>query len=67
VLDPDDGDLLLARLVDEAADVGDHRIALVSFLDDALLHIDDEQCGVRPILKCGHRFPLLTLAVSRTV
>jgi hypothetical protein len=22
---------------------------------------DDEECGVRPILQCGHRLPFLTL------
>jgi hypothetical protein len=41
-------------LLDEAADVGDDRIALVGPLDDAVLHVDDQECGVRPVLECGH-------------
>jgi hypothetical protein len=35
VLDPDNGDLFLSRLLDKAADVGDDRVALVRPLDDA--------------------------------
>ncbi len=42
VLDPDDGDPFAPRLVDEAADVCDDRVTLVSSLDDAVLHVDDE-------------------------
>jgi hypothetical protein len=53
---------LFPRLLDKAADVRDDRVALRSPLDDAVLHIDDEECGVRPVLECGHGLPLLTLA-----
>jgi hypothetical protein len=60
VLDPDDGDPFPPRLLDKAADVCDHRVALVSPLDDAVLHVDDEERGVRPVLECGHGLPLLT-------
>jgi hypothetical protein len=54
VLDPDNGDLFPPRLVDKAADVRDDRVALVRSLDDAILHVDDQERGVRPILECGH-------------
>src|SRR6476659_3556027 len=54
VLDPDDGDLLPASLLDEAADVCDDCVSLVRALDDAVLNVDDEEGGVRPILECGH-------------
>jgi hypothetical protein len=60
VLDPDDVDLFPARLVHQAADVRDDRIALVISVDDALLHVDDEQSGVWPVLECGHGLPLRT-------
>ena len=43
-----------ARLVDEAADVGDDRVAFVRPRHDPVLHVDDEECGVRPVLQCGH-------------
>jgi hypothetical protein len=33
----------------------------VSPLDGAVLNVDDEECGVRPILEGGHGLPLLTL------
>ena len=65
MLDPDDGDLLPPRLLDEAADVRDDRVALVRPLDDAVLHVDDEECGVRPVLECGHGFPFAGVYVSR--
>jgi hypothetical protein len=28
---------------------------------DAVLHVDNDKCGVRPVLECGQRSPLLTL------
>jgi hypothetical protein len=59
VLDPDDGDPFPARLLDQAADVGDDRVTLVSPPDNAVLHVDDEERGVRPVLQCGHGLPLL--------
>src|SRR5205823_7799681 len=60
VLDPDDGDPFPARLLDKADDVRDDRVALVSPLECAVLHVDDEECGVRPVLECGHGLPLFT-------
>jgi len=57
VLDPDDGDPFAPRLLDQAADVRDDRVALVSAVDDACLHVDDEERGVRPVLDCGHGLP----------
>jgi hypothetical protein len=59
VLDPDNGDPFPPRLLDKAADVRDNGVALVRPLDDAVLHVDDQECGVRPVLKCGHRLPFL--------
>src|SRR5207247_8229545 len=61
VLDPDNGDPLPPRLFDQGADVRDDSVALGSPLDDAVLHVDDEECGVRPVLECGHGLPFLTL------
>jgi len=58
VLDPDDGDPFPPRLFDKAADVRDDRVALVRPRDDAVLHVDDEERGVRPIRECGHRLRL---------
>src|SRR5205823_6712793 len=66
VLDPDDGDAFLPRLLDEAADVCDDRVALGSPLDDAVLHVDDEECGVRPVLECGHGLPFLAHAFGNS-
>jgi hypothetical protein len=54
VLDPDDGDLLATRLLDEARDVREDRVALVGALDDARLYVDDEQRGVRPVRERRH-------------
>jgi hypothetical protein len=54
VLDPDDGDLLPARLVDQGAYIRDDRVALVIPADDAVLDVDDDECRVRPILERGH-------------
>src|SRR5262249_60876068 len=45
-------------LLHEAANVRNDRIALVIALDDTFLHVDDEECGVRPVLECGHGLPL---------
>ena len=33
----------------------------MSPLDDAVLHVDDEECGIWPVLECGHGLTLLTL------
>src|SRR3989442_10713767 len=69
VLTPETGTPSPPRLLDKAADVRDDRVALGSPLDDAVLHVDDEECGVRPVLECGHGLPLLTLGscVPRTI
>ena len=56
VLDPDHRDPFPPGPIDEAADVGDHRVALVSTLDDAFLHVDDEERGVRSVFERGHVF-----------
>jgi hypothetical protein len=61
VLDPDNGYPFLPRLLDKVADVRDDRVALGSSFDDAVLHVDDEECGVRPVLECGHGLPFLKL------
>jgi hypothetical protein len=58
MLDPDNGDPFPPRLLDEAADVGDNLVALHCSLDDAVLHVDDEEGGVRPVLESAHGFPL---------
>jgi hypothetical protein len=57
VLDPDDGDLLPPGLLDEAADVRDDRVSLVRALEGAVLHVDDEDRGVRSVIECGHGPP----------
>src|SRR5207247_3850492 len=61
VLDPANGAPFPPRLVDKAADVRDDRVALGSPLDDAVLYVDDEECGVRSVLECGHGLSFLTL------
>jgi hypothetical protein len=66
MLDPDDGNLFLPRLLDQAADVRDDRVALVSTRDDAVLYVDDEECGARPVLECGHGLPLTRMRDKRT-
>jgi len=71
VLDPDDGDIFLPRLVDQAADVPDDRVALVRALDHAVLHVDDEECGVRTVIECAHGppwsvRPMISIRVAKT-
>src|SRR3989442_4909189 len=66
VLTPETGTPSPPRLLDKAADVRDDGVALGSPLDDAVLHVDDEECGIRAVLKCGHGLPLLTLAPVST-
>src|SRR5271165_1552562 len=67
VLDPDHRDLFTARLVDQSADVGHDLVAPVGAGDDAVLHVDDEQCGLRAVLECGHGLPRSRWASSSTV
>lgn len=64
MLDPDNGCPFPPCLLNKVADVRDDRVALVRPLDDAVLHVNDDECGVRPVLECGHGLPLLTLGSS---
>jgi hypothetical protein len=54
VLDPNDRYLLPSSSVDQRGDVGDDRVDLVVPPDDVVLQVDDETCGVRSVLQCGH-------------
>jgi hypothetical protein len=54
VLDPDHRDPCPPCLLDEAGDVRNDRVALVGFRDHSVLHVDDEEGGVRPIREGGH-------------
>ena len=58
VLDPDDIHAGRARLLDQAGDVGDHVVAVVGLTHHAVLHVDDEQGGVRTVLERRHRLML---------
>jgi hypothetical protein len=60
MLNPDHGDPFSPRLLDQVADVRDDRVAFVSPADDAVLYVDDEERGIRPVLECGHGLPLTT-------
>ena len=44
------------RHLDKAADARHDRVALVCPRDDAVLNVDDEECGVRAVLECRHWF-----------
>src|SRR5581483_5375988 len=57
VLHPDDGNLLPPGLLDEAPDVRDDRVAVVCLRHDAVLDVDDEQGGVRPVVERAHDPP----------
>ena len=35
-------------------------------LHDAVLHVDDEQCGVRPVVECGYGVSLLMMGLVST-
>jgi hypothetical protein len=59
VLHPDDRNLRRAGLLDDCADVRDDRVTLVCAADDAVLYVDDEQCGVGAVLECRHGLPLV--------
>jgi len=54
MLHPDNGDTFLPCPLHEAADVRHDGVASMGALDDAGLHVDDQQCGVRSVLECGH-------------
>src|ERR1700733_10654310 len=61
VLDPDDRDLLQPRFLNHALDIRHHCVTLVVPIDHAGLRVDDEECGIWPVLECGHRSPLCHL------
>src|SRR5262245_16213251 len=54
VLHPDHGHMLTTRLVDQRRDLGDDLVARVCSRDDGVLHVDDEQGGVGPVLERAH-------------
>src|ERR1700722_20684958 len=58
ILDPDHGDLFPPGVLNDALDIRDHGVALVVPTDHAVLHIDNEERGIGPVLECGHRSPL---------
>ncbi|BBC34087.1 hypothetical protein SGFS_053810 [Streptomyces graminofaciens] len=60
VLYPDDGDLFPPRLFDQGRHVRNDGVALMGLGDDALLYIDDEKRGVRPVFESGQDLPLRT-------
>ena len=57
VLNPDHRHPVPARALDEAADCRHDRVTFMGPLDGRVLHVDDQECGVRPVLKCGHGLP----------
>src|ERR1041384_7612482 len=57
VLHPHDGHVCLAGLVDELGDVRHDRVTRVGAGDYAVLHVDDEEGSVWPVLERGHRVP----------
>ena len=66
VLHPDHGHPLPPRPLDKAADIRDDRVALVSPLEGGVLHVDDQECSVRPVLKRGHGLPSSVVLEDRT-
>jgi hypothetical protein len=60
VLDPDNRDPFPPRLRSKAADLRDDLVAFVGSADDAVLYVDDEERGLRPVLECGDGPPLQT-------
>jgi hypothetical protein len=46
MLDPDHRDAVLARSVDKQPNVGHDGGALMSLLDNSILHVNYEKCGV---------------------
>ena len=55
VLDPHNRNRFPASRLDDYCDVRNDRIALVRRRDNADLDVDNQQCGIRPILERGHR------------
>lgn len=54
VLNPDGEDPFAPRRLDNANDVDDHRVPVVSLFDDLVQGIDDEERGRRPIQPSGY-------------
>jgi hypothetical protein len=50
VLHPDHWDALLASFLHQTANICDDGVSLVSTFNDAVLHVDDEQCDIRSVL-----------------
>ena len=48
------GDVGGAGPVDQRADVGDDLVPVVRARHDAVLHVDDDQGGVGPVVERGH-------------
>src|SRR6185437_14307851 len=61
VLHPDDRDVARAGFLDHGADVRHHAVPLVGAAHDSVLHVDNEERGVRAVLQRGHRLPLLVV------
>jgi hypothetical protein len=59
VLNPDDRNLRRAGFLDDGADVGDDGVTVIGVTDDAVLHVDHDECSVRAILESRHGFPLV--------
>src|SRR5689334_11844042 len=64
MLDPDNRDMFLPRLLDKAADVRHDRIALVTSVHGGVLDIDDEQRGGWPVAESCHGLPFWRRCVS---
>jgi len=57
VLHPDHRDPFPPRLLDKADDIRDDRVAPVRPVDDPVLHVNDEEGGVRSVAERGHGIP----------
>jgi hypothetical protein len=64
VLYPDDRNLGRTGFLDHGADVRDDAVPLVRAAHDAVLHVDHEDCGVRPVLEGRHLSPLVARRVD---
>jgi hypothetical protein len=62
VLDPDHGHTLPPGPFDKTLDLRDDRVTLES----RVLCVDDEECGVRLVLKCGHDRLVQTPVAARS-
>ena len=67
VLDPDaDRGAAITGLLDQRGHVADHGVAVVRLPHDAVLHVDDEERGVRPTREGAHA-PTLEEATDNLV